>query len=136
MKDNALANLLSELRNLEKEFMLYKESCEKILSSSKCNSLLVDQSNNLALLVESTPVIHSLLGDSCDRLKEFVSASNLSKALTVSLKVSQELIRNFRLKDVNRGSLKRESSYCSLTRESEHLIDSINRQIEKIDLSY
>ena len=69
-KNSQAKTLESQLRNLEKEFLKYKTSCEEILKTVKPSQSLIAQSGELSEAVSGTPMFKRTEGH---KLKEYIS---------------------------------------------------------------
>ena len=126
-KNSQSKTLEAQLRNLEKEFMKYKTSCEEILDKFGPSQSLAEEADQLSKAVAGTPAAGMFKKLGGHKIKEYVSSSQLKKALKVSLGINKELLVN---EDEPRKPT--EEADDSLIRESEDLLKSINRQSLKI----
>ena len=127
-KDSQAKSLESQLKKLEKEFLQYRNSCEKILSLNGLTAdptLLGKAEEVLSVAQDSRPVpkkIHPR------KVCEYVKANKLDRALKISLMLSQELLNKYNEPSVDHS----DAADDSLIRESECLLQSINKQSSKI----
>ena len=142
MKNKQVKSLEGQVKQLEKEFLHFKKSYEPLLSSldqtpppsSAEAMVLVEKTCKVLKLIKQLPDLSQALrnnGFSRSKLKEYVSSNQLPKALMISLQLNSDLLLNART-SIDPDSSNPEDSLNSLTRESQYLLASINKQSSRI----